>query len=221
MTATTAPDFRVLRTDVPRLDAVPGTVLSLLVLSASDAHCAGVELRTGVLVRTWAPGPPERRPRPYDVVQVTVAPEPETVPDPAAPEAIYVEGPAEAIGRLQGRRVERLLRPLLHPADAPLLSSHGPAVPFWERRADRPSIAVAEPRGPVVLHRDDTYLGCRFPWQDKLREFPCLDRRLAATMDHGGRRRVTVEGRPRLLVALTPPIDGHCHKVVEVVLPRP
>ena len=25
----------------------------------------------------------------------------------------------------------------------------------------------------------------------------------------------------RLLVALTPPIEGRCHKVVEAVLPRP
>lgn len=221
MTATTAPDFRVLRTDVPRLDAEPGIALTLLVLGADGVCCAGVDLDTGVLVRAWAPAPAERSLRPYDVIRVVVGPDPEEMPDPAAPEALYLSEPPEPIGRLQGRRVERLLRPLLHPTNAPLLSSHGPAVPFWERRRDHPSIALVEPLGPVVLRRDETYLGCRFEWQGTMRELPCLDRRLAAAMDRSGRRRMTAGPRSRLLVALTPPIDGHCHKVVEGVLPRP
>lgn len=221
MTATTAPDFRVLRTDVPRLDPAPGVTLTLLVLAADGVCCSGVDVDSGVLVRTWAPERPERRLRAYDVVEVTVATEPEEAPDPAAPEALLLAGPPEAVGRLRGRRVERLLRPLLHPGDAPLLSSHGPAIAFWERRADHPSIALAEPAGPIVVRRDAGFLGCRFEWQGKARELPCMDRRLAAVMDRDGRRIMEVERRSRLLVALTPPIDGHCHKVVEAVLPRP
>ena len=68
---------------------------------------------------------------------------------------------------------------------------------------------------------DAAFLGCRFEWQDRAWELPCLDRRLAAVMDRDGRRIMEVERRSRLLVALTPPIDGHCHKVVEAVLPHP
>jgi hypothetical protein len=221
MNATTAADFRVLRTDVPRLDPAPGVTLSLLVLSADGVCCSGVDLDSGVLVRTWAPERPERRLRPYDVVEATVATEPGELPDPDAPEALLLAAAPEAVGRLRGRRVERLLRPLLHPRDAALLSSHGPAVVFWERKADHPSIAVAEPVGQVVLRREADFLGCNFEWQGKLRELPCLDRRLAALMDRDGRRVMEAERRARLLVSLTPPIDGHCHKVVEAVLPRP
>lgn len=219
--ATTAADFRCVRTDVPRLTAEPGVSLELLVLAGNADHCAGVEISCGVLVRAWTPGPSERRLRPYDVVAVTLAADPEALPDPMEPEAVVLAAPPTPIGRLAGRRVEKLLRPLLHPADAPLLSSHAPAVPFWERRPDHPSIALVEPEGFVSLRREPGYLGCRFSWQGKDRELPCLDRRLAAEMDRSGRQRVVAEKRTRLLVSLTPPIDGHCHKVVEAVLPRP
>jgi hypothetical protein len=39
-------------------------------------------------------------------------------------------------------------------------------------------------------------------------------------MDRGGRTRATGSKGDRLVVALTPPVDGHCHKVVEAILPR-
>jgi hypothetical protein len=221
VTATTAPDFRLLRTDVPRLSAEPGAALELLVLAADAGHCAGVDLESGVLVRAWSPERPARQLRPYDVVEVTIAADPEAVPDPTEPEALVLEGAPEPVGRIVGRRAEKLLRPLLHPKDAPLLSSHAPAIPFWERCADHPSIALVEPEGPIVLLRQPAYLACRFAWQGKVRDLPCLDRRLAAEMDRTDRRHLVAEKRSRLLVALTPPIDGHCHKVVEAVLRRP
>jgi hypothetical protein len=196
-----------------------------MVLAADDQHCAGIDRGTGVLVRAWFPGgDQDGPPRPlqaYDVVTVTVAGDDEVVPDPAEPEAVVLDGPPEPIGRLTGRRAERLLRPLLHPARAPLLSSHAPAIPFWERRADHPSIAVVEPAGPVTLHREGSWLGCRFQWLGTTRELPCLDRRLAAAMDRSGQRQLTAVRRARLLVSLTPPIEGHCHKVVEALLPHP
>lgn len=225
MTATTAPDFRLVRDDVPRLEPEPGTILSLMVLAAGTSHCAGVDLDTGVLVRAWwdAPAPGAAGPpmRPFDVAEVVVAGDEDAVPDPSEPEALVLAGPPAPAGRVPGRRAERLLRPLLHPGHAPLLHSHGPTVPFWERRADHPSIALVEVPGGVHLHRERGYLGCRFVWRGTERELPCLDRRVAAAMDRDGRRHLVVDRRPRLLVALTPPIDGHCHKVVEAVLPRP
>lgn len=220
VTATTAPDFRVLA-DVPLLRVTPGATLELMVLAADGGQCAGVDTGTGALVRAWSPVPAAAPLRPYDLVEVTVAADPDAVPDPAEPEALVCLDAPEPVGRRSGRRVERLLRPLLHPADQPLLGVVGPAVPFWERRADRPSIAVVDPRGPVRLRREGDYLACRFPWQGVERELACLDRRLAAAMDRAGQAVSTAPRGARLVVALTPPIDGHCHKVVEAVLPRP
>lgn len=219
VTATTAPDFRVIA-DVPRLDAAPGAVLQLLVLAADGGQCAGVDVASGAMVRAWSA---TRVPAlaPYDLVDVVVADDDDAVPDPCQPEAIAAATAPEPAGRMGRRQVERLLRPLLHPADAPLLGLHGPAVPFWERRPDSPSIAVVDPKGPVLLRRDGGYLACRFVWQGVERELACLDRRQAAQLDRVGMTRAEAPRGTRLVVALTPPIDGHCHKVVEAVLPRP
>ncbi len=216
----TAPDFRDLGKDVPRLAPVPDATLELLVLAIDEQQCAGVDLDSGALVRAWW----ERRPavplRAYDVVLVTLASDPELVPDPSEPEGLALSGAPERVGRITGRRAEKLLRPLAHPGGEPLLGSNAPAVPYWERRADHPSIALVEPEGPVVLHRDPTYLACRFAWMGNVRELPCIDRRVAGDMDRAGHRRRAADRRTRLVVALTPPIDGHCHKVVSAVLPR-
>jgi hypothetical protein len=40
-------------------------------------------------------------------------------------------------------------------------------------------------------------------------------------MDRAGLTRMAAGRGDRLVVSLTPPIDGTCHKVVEAVLPRP
>jgi hypothetical protein len=157
----------------------------------------------------------------YDVVRVTVDADPEAVPDPAEPEAIAIAAAPEPLRRLSRRRTERLLKPLIHPHGQPLLGLHSPALPFWERRADHPSIAIVEPEGQATLWREKAYLGCRFVWQGLERELPCLDRRLASEMDRTRRARAAADKHDRLLVALTPPIEGMCHKVVEAVLPRP
>lgn len=217
---TTAPDFQGPVRDLPRLDAVPGATLELLVVAADGGQCAGVDLASGALVRAWSALPPEHGPRAYDVVTVTVDDDHDAVPDPTAPEAVMLAAPPEITGRITGRRARRLLRPLLHPARTPLLGCHAPAVPFWERTADHPSIAVVVPEGPITMLRDHEYLACRFAWQDLIRELPCMDRRLAAEMDRDGQTRASGSKGDRLVVALTPPIDGHCHKVVEAILPR-
>lgn len=189
-------------------------------MAADGGQCAGIDLESGALVRAWSAQPPLRRAHAYDVVTVTLD-DTDAVPDPTSPEALMLSDAPEVTGRITGRRAERLIRPLLHPKNEPLLGLNAPAIRFWERTADRPSIALVEPEGPISLTRDGTFLACRFTWQRVVRELPCLDRRMAAEMDRAGRTRAAGSRGDRLVVALTPPIDGQCHKVVEAVLPRP
>jgi hypothetical protein len=200
---------------------MPGAVLELLVLSADGNHCAGVDLASGALVRAWSPEGLAQRLRPYDVVTVTLDEDLDEVPDPQEPEALRLAGPPQPVRRLSGRKVERMLRRLLHPRGQPLLGVSSSVVPFWERRRDHPSIAVVEPEGVISLWRDKPYLACRFTWLGHERELPCLDRFMATLMDRSGRTRLLADKGDRLLVALTPPIDGRCHKVVDALLPRP
>jgi hypothetical protein len=199
----------------------PGVTLKLLVLAAEGIHCAGIDMASGTLVRAWSRQPAPDPPKVYDVVMVTLDEDDDAVPDPAQPEALSLAAPPETVSRLTGRRCERLLRPLLHPKGRPLLGISGSAVPFWERRPDHPSIALVEPEGTVTLLRDGPYLACRFGWQGHERELPCLDRGIATRMDRADRKRMIAGSHDRLVVALTPPIDGRCHKVVEAVIPRP
>lgn len=219
--ATTAPDFLGPVAFVPRLDDAPGTTLELLVLTADGRYCAGVDRASGALVRAWAPEPLHKPLRAYDTAQVTLDGAIDCIPDPTEPEGLPLVAPPQLTGRITGRRAERMLRALLHPKGEPLLGVHAPAVPFWERRPDRPSIALVEPERPAHLIRRGDYLGCRLVWRETLIELPCLDRRAAATMDRVGMTRMITDRGSRLLVALHPPIDGHCHKVVEAILPRP
>ncbi len=93
-----------------------------------------------------------------------------------------LSGPPEPVRRLAGRRVQRMLRPLVHPGGQPLLGVSSSAVPFWERRPDHPSIAVVEPEGPISFWRDGPYLACRFEWL-----------------------------RPRARAAVPGPLRGHAH----------
>ena len=221
MSTSTAPESQPVLKDLPRVQVAAGATLELLVVAADDVHCAGVDLATGALVRAWSPAPPEVRIRPYDVVRVTLDGDIDAVPDPAQPEALGLVGPPEPLDRLTGRRAERLLRPLLHPKGQPLLGVSASAIPFWQRSGDHPSIAVVEPEGQIMMVREGPYLACHFSWQGHLRELPCLDRAVAGHMDRAGRTRMQAGKGDRLVVALTAPIDGRCHKVVETLLRRP
>ena len=212
-------EMRVLR-DQPNLPVAGGATLHLLVVSAADSHCAGVDLDTGAMVRTWAPSIPEVRIRPFDVVEVTCDAESDLVPDPFEPEGIGLTAAPVVVDHMGGRRAERLLRPLIHPEGENLLGICATAIPFWERSGAHPSIALVEPRGRVVLVRQPGYLGCRFTWQDHERELPCMDRALAGHMDRKGRTHMTAGKGDRLVMALTAPIEGRCHKVVETLLRR-
>jgi hypothetical protein len=219
--ATTAPDFQGPVRELPRLEDAPGTTLELLVIATGLGYCAGVDLASGALVRVWSPEHPQESLHLYDTVKVTLDGSDDGVPDPADPEALWLTGAPELTGQLTGRRAERLLRPLMHPKGQPLLGIHAPAVRFWERSSDHPSIGLVEPEGPMMLRRNGDYLACRFGWRGTLIELPCIDRRLAALMDRARRTQMPGQRGDRLVVALHPPIDGHCHKVVEAVLPRP
>ncbi len=218
--STTAPEFYPVGKDLPRVQVAAGATLQLLVVAADQYHCAGVDLASGALVRGWAPEPAETRPRPYDVVEVVLEGDVDAVPDPAQPEALALTAAPRVIDRITGRRSERLLRPLLHPRNQPLLGISGSAIPFWERRGDHPSIAVVEPEGRVTFRREGPYLACRFEWQGHERELPCLDRAVAGHMDRNGKIVMNAGKGDRLVVALTAPIDGRCHKVVETLLRR-
>jgi hypothetical protein len=109
----------------------------------------------------------------------------------------------------------------VHPSDQPLLGAHAPAVAFWERNSDHPSIAIVEPEGTAVVARRGRRLDCWFAWKGVIMELPFLDTRISRGMAHSGRLRLSTRRGERLLVALTPPINGHCHKVVAGLLPRP
>ncbi len=136
-----------------RLHDSPGTTLELMVVATGERHCAGIDLASGALVRGWSPIEVDQRLRPYDVVQVTVADNPDLLPDPAEPDAIVIAGPPRLSGHMSGGAARRLIRPLLHPENVPLLGFQGPTVPFWERRPDHPSVAVAQPTTPLGRHR--------------------------------------------------------------------
>jgi hypothetical protein len=207
---------------LPRRQDAPGSTLELLVLSTGARHCVGVDLSSGALVRAWCAGQPGPDPRlcPYDVVEVTIAPGQDMLPDPSEPEAVAVAGPLKLRGRLRGRRAARLMRPLLHPPKAPLLGFWGPAIPFWERRADHPSVALAEPLGPLVVTSEEGNLWCHFEWAGRPHVLACTDSRLAAFLNRRGRSLATLRPGTYIVVALEPPLNGHCHKVVESVVPR-
>lgn len=221
LTSVTAPDFRGPLRDLPRLETAPGTMLKLMVVAVNGRQCAGVDLSTGVLVRAWSSVRPHGRPRAYDVVEVIIGDDHDAVPDPTAPEALPLVRSPEVVGRVRGRRAERLLRPLSHPPNEPLLGFRAPVVPFYERKPDRPSISLVEPEGRVRFYRRPNYLVCRFSWQGLVQSLPCLDSRVAALMDRAGRTVAGGNRGDRLVVALTPPMEGRCHKVVQAILPRP
>jgi hypothetical protein len=204
----------------PRLRDTPGSRLRLLVVSTGQTHCVGIDLASGALVRAWSPVPVDQRLHPYDLVEVTVGNDPDVVPDPSEPDAVAIAAPPVPVGRMTGRRALRLARPLLHPDGAPLLGFHGPTVPFWERRPDHPSVALAEPKEPVVVTVDAAGMWCHFMWRGRPQVLECRDPRLGAFLARVRRDAVSLSAGTLLLVALEPPVQGQCHKVIEALVPR-
>ncbi|HUB68998.1 MAG TPA: hypothetical protein VL984_01110 [Acidimicrobiales bacterium] len=205
---------------MPRLRDSPGTTLDLMVVSTSRRHCAGVDLASGTLVRGWCESEIDDRLRPYDVVAVTVGGDEDIVPDPSEPEAVVLSGQPRLVGRLAGRRARRLIRPLLHPERAALLGFPGPSTPFWERSPDQPSVAIAQPAGPLTVTFEAGGLWCHFVWGARPQVLACCDPRLAASMMRRRANYVNVRPGTFIVLALEPPVDGQCHKVVEALVPR-
>jgi hypothetical protein len=204
--------------------------LTMLALAGGRGGCFGVDLGTGAFVMAQWPGGAACGLTPYDMAVAHVADEQE-VQDPGRPEAVMVERPPHAVGRLRRRPAERFLRPLLLPARTHLLGFAASSVPYWTLTGDRPSICLAEPDGGVVVTADRT---CRFLWRGAGHDLPLAETALPAGM-LAGSASGAFRGRPRLagaalaevlgyvprrvLVALSPPRDGLCHKVAVSLLP--
>ena len=197
----------------------------LLVVAGGSAGAAAVDLDRSSLVRL-VPHVTLPRLAPWDVVEARV------VPDDRFAFAADTLAVAEVdrIGRLKGRRLEKVLRPLVHPETTPLLGGPGSSVAYWTLDPSRPSLALIEPAaGPVVERVSLAALRCRFRWRRLDHDLPLDDPAALERIGHpsvsrlAGRTLARALGwRPhRLLVALTPPQDGQCHKVVAALLPRP
>jgi len=205
---------------MPRLLDAPGTTLRLLVMSTGRRHCVGIDLASGALVRAWSEGEVDHRLRPYDVVAVTLGGPADSLPDPAEPEALVIAGQPALVGHLRGRKALRLVRPLLHPEHTPLLGFNGAAIPFWQRSPDHPSAALASPGGPLVATVESGGLWCHFLWGGRPQVLACADPRLAASMARMATDYVSIRPGAFIVVALEPPVEGQCQKVVEAIVPR-
>lgn len=223
----------LLRGVVPRDRAlmVGGAKLRLLVLACSPDGTTAVDLASRSLLRmriTWPDGhAPDLSP--FDVVEATVADDPEC-DDLAQPEAVTVAAPPRGVGPLRGRRVRKMLARLAATHDGPLLGFHGPSAPYWDFRGLRPSVALIHPtRGPQLMRRRvDGSTWVRFGWERDDVWLPVEDERAIRALDASRRDRLA--GKPLtaafgfsphyLLVAVSSPRTGHCYKVCAAVLPK-
>ncbi len=195
-------------------------------MAASSRGCIGVDLASGALLRgVFA----ERCPEPFEAYDV-VSTEPVDDDQVAfTADTVLLTSP-QRVGQLSGRRVEKLLRPLVHPKNEHLLGVAAASVPYWTVRADRPSLALLHPTSGPVVERDPAHrLQCRFRWRRLDYTLPLDDPGVEEALSHPAVRRVggstlnrALGWKPRwLLVGLTPPRAGQCHKVVAALLPRP
>lgn len=198
----------------------------LLILASDALGGAAVDLDSGALLRIHWTEPGGEAFGPYAVVEADRGWDDESA---FAADSI-VAGGAVAVGRLRGRKAARLLRPLVQPPGQPLLGAAGPTVAYWTLRSGQPSLAVVTPEGGPVVERDQSLrLRCRFRWRRLDHDLPLDDPALEEQLSHptatrmaGGTLARALGWKPdRLLVALTPPRHGQCHKVVASLLPRP
>ncbi|HEX4979357.1 MAG TPA: hypothetical protein VFV35_04760, partial [Acidimicrobiales bacterium] len=132
----------------------------LLVLAVGSGGGAVVDLETGALIRIHWAQPPGDGLVAYDVVAARLTRDDEHLP---FPHDSFVASRPEKRSALRGRRVERLLRPLVHPDARPLLGAPTPRVAYWTLRDDQPSVALVSPTaGPVVERDAKLRLRCRF-----------------------------------------------------------
>ena len=214
------------RTEVRYRVVVAGAELRMLVLSADRSGAIGVDLESGAFVRTHWPVPPTERIVALDVVAAEIAGTPDP-PDPACPEAVELAGAPRPAGRFTPRKAERYLAALHHPRRLPVLGFPGVSIPYWKLEGDRPSVALLDAAGGPEIHPGPSGLECRFGWAGEIHQYPLADRGLNARLTAMGVQRLgsrdltrLLEYRPRrLVVALTSPVDGYCHKTVAALLP--
>ncbi len=225
---------RLLRRSARRKERVPtagGSTLHLLVLSSTSEDTTVVDLATRTVMRVRVPWPEGHEPdiSTFDVVEVTLADDPER-DDLAQPEATTVADLPRHVGTLRGRHLRKLLRRLVASPDGPLLGFPGPSAPYWEFRGFRPSVALIEPtRRPQLIRRQaDGSTWVRFGWDRDDVWLPVEDRNAARALDAARRERLSGKSlatalgfEPQyLLVTVSPPRDGHCYKVCAAVMPR-
>jgi hypothetical protein len=225
---------RLVRRSARRRHRVPtagGSTLHLLVLSSTLEDTTVVDLATRTVLRVRVPWPDGYEPdiSTFDVVEVTLADDPER-DDLAQPEATTVADLPRHVGTLRGRHVRKLLRRMVATPDGPLLGFPGASAPYWEFRGFRPSVALIEPtRSPQLIRRSaDGSTWVRFGWDREDVWLPVEDRRAARALDAARRERLSGKSlasalgfEPQyLLVTVSPPRDGHCYKVCAAVLPR-
>jgi hypothetical protein len=225
---------RLLRRSARRKEWIPtsgGSTLHLLVLSSTREDTTVVDLATRTVMRVRVPWPDDHDPdiATFDVVEVTLAADPER-DDLAQPEATTVEDLPRHVGTLRGRQLRKLLQRLVASPDGPLLGFPGPSAPYWEFRGFRPSVALIEPtRSPQLIRRQaDGTTWVRFGWDREDVWLPVEDRNAARALDAARRERLSGKSLATalgfdpqyLLVTVSPPRDGHCYKVCAAVLPR-
>lgn len=205
--------------------AEAGATLELLVLANEPNGSIGVDLESGAFVRARHPMIAGRLLRPFSVATGQLAAA--DMFDASQPELAELTAPPRPTARLNPKKAERWLRPLLHPPRPPLLGLTGNAIPYWTLEGDRPSVSLVEPDEIGVARAPGGYV-CRFIWQHTFHEIFLRDRRLLAALESAqvqrcGERQVQQllgHAPDRLLVALTAPIQGYCYKAVMGVLPR-
>jgi hypothetical protein len=232
--ASTSDAKGLVRRSARRHERVPtagGSTLHLLVLSSTKEDTTVVDLATRTVMRVRVPWPADYDPdiSTFDVVEVTLANDPER-DDLAQPEATTVADLPRHVGTLRGRHVRKLLRRMVATPDGPLLGFPGPSAPYWEFRGFRPSVALIEPtRSPQLIRRHaDGTTWVRFGWDREDVWLPVEDRHAARALDAARRERLSGKSlatalgfEPQyLLVTVSPPRDGHCYKVCAAVLPR-
>jgi hypothetical protein len=229
------PDPRkLLSRSTHRSEKIPtagGSTLHLLVLASTVEDTTVVDLATATVMRVRVPWPENHEPdiTVFDVVEVTLAEDPER-DDLAQPEATTAAGLPRHVGTLRGRRVRKLLERMVASPEGPLLGFPGPSAPYWEFRGFRPSVALIEPtRSPQLIRREgDGTTWVRFGWNRDDIWLPVEDRQAARALDAARRERLSGKAlanalgfEPQyLLVTVSQPRDGHCYKVCSAILPR-
>ncbi|MEW6153271.1 MAG: hypothetical protein AB1673_04670 [Actinomycetota bacterium] len=204
---------------------VAGARLRMVVLASDGDESVGVDLGSGALVRASHP-PAADVPEPFEVMAGEIAGAVEPF-DAGRPEAIELCDPPELVGSFSPRRAERLLARLHHPPQLPLLGLAANAVPYWTLEGDRPSVTVVSLRNDAKLFWGQFGPECHFSWQGVDHDLLLTDYRGVAALESNDLSRPTradvaqlLGYRPRrLLVMLTRPIDGYCHKAVAALLP--